>query len=322
MLFNSLEYLVFLSATWTVFWSLRRWRLETLLVAAYVFYASWSVPYAALVFGMTAANYLFGLGIGRVQRRRRALLAGCIAFDLGLLGLFKYWDFAVGASWSFGHNLLGLSSDPPLLHLVLPLGISFFTFEFIHYLVDIYRGEVPVHAFSKFHVFAAFFPTQIAGPIKRFEQFVPALADLRHFDAALTLDGLRLIAIGLGKKVLLADRLAPIANRGFSAAADGAIGTTDAWISALAFSLQIFFDFSGYTDIARGSAQLFGFRIPLNFNGPYLATSVSDFWRRWHISLSTWLRDYLFIPLGGSPRRTRVVVRNLTFTTIPCGVWW
>jgi alginate O-acetyltransferase complex protein AlgI len=321
MLFNSVAYLVFLPTAWVLFWSVPRRRVELMLVASYVFYASWSVPYAAMVFGLVVANYLFGRVLGAATAHRRALLFAFIGFDLGVLALFKYADFAFTSVTSGANALLGMQLDPPLLSLVLPLGISFFTFEFIHYLVDIYRGDVPVHSFSKFHVFAAFFPTQIAGPIKRFQQFVPSLGTLGHFDAALARDGLWLIGRGLAKKVLLADRLASWANQGFAVASGGAIATSDAWVTSLAFFLQIYFDFSGYTDIARGSAALFGFRIPINFDAPYLATSLADFWRRWHISLSLWLRDYVYIPLGGSRRPMPIVVRNLLITLLLGGLW-
>jgi alginate O-acetyltransferase complex protein AlgI len=320
VLFNSLDYLVFLPVTWIAFWTIKKRRVELLLIASYVFYASWSPPYALLVFGMAVTNYIFGRLLHRPSRYRGLELATFVAFDLGVLALFKYANFAIATAWPLG-RLFGITSESPFIGLVLPLGISFFTFEFIHYLVDIYRGAVPVHGFSKFHVFAAFFPTQIAGPIKRFQQFVPALERLDNFDSALALDGLRLIGFGLAKKVLLADRLAPMANRGFSTANEGVIGTSDAWMSAMAFSLQIFFDFSAYTDIARGSAQLFGFHIPINFNAPYLATSPIDFWRRWHISLSTWLRDYVFIPLGGSRRSMQILVRNILITFALGGLW-
>nr|MBA2450528.1 MBOAT family protein [Chloroflexota bacterium] len=320
--FNSLQYAIFLPITWLLFWlTPARWRVELLLVASYVFYASWSPPYAGLMFVLAVANYVFGLAVGRATRRKRLVLWGCIAADLAVLGFFKYWDFAAESTTRIVESATGTGWDPIFLELVLPLGISFFTFEFIHYLVDIYRGSVPVHSFSKFHVFAAFFPTQIAGPIKRFQQFVPALTGLDRFDPELAKDGLRLIGIGLVKKVLLADKLAPIADAGFAAGAAGEIGSGEAWIASLAFALQIYFDFSGYTDIARGSAQLFGFHIPINFDAPYLATGVADFWRRWHISLSSWLRDYLFIPLGGSRRGRWITVRNLLITMGLGGLW-
>src|SRR5438093_798113 len=321
MLFNSLDYLIFLPASFIVFWAIPSRRLEVMLVASYVFYASWSVPYAAMIFMLVVANYLFGLALGRASQHRRVLLAAFIAADLGVLGLFKYFDFGVSSFAAAANALLGTRWEPGVLGLVLPLGISFFTFEFIHYLVDIYRGDMPVHSFSKFHVFAAFFPTQIAGPIKRFQHIVPSLASLDRFDPELARVGLWLIGRGLIKKVLLADRLAVWVNDGYRAAADGAIGTGDAWITTLAFALQIYFDFSGYTDIARGSAALFGFRIPINFDMPYLATSLADFWRRWHISLSSWLRDYVFIPLGGSRRPAPVVMLNLFITFVLFGLW-
>jgi alginate O-acetyltransferase complex protein AlgI len=321
VLFNSLEYLIFLPVTWILFWAIPSRRIELLLVASYVFYASWSIPYAAMIFGLVVVNYLFGLALGRVVGHRGMILAAFIAFDLGVLAIFKYLDFGIGSFAAAASSVTGTQWQPTFFHIVLPLGISFFTFEFIHYLVDIYRGDVPVHSFSKFHIFGAFFPTQIAGPIKRFQQFVPALASLQKFDAPLAGEGLWLIGRGLAKKVLLADVLAPYASSGFNSAAAGAITTGDAWVATLAFSLQIFFDFSGYTDIARGSAALFGFRIPINFDAPYLATSLSDFWRRWHISLSSWLRDYVFIPLGGSRRSRLVVTRNLLITMLLGGLW-
>jgi alginate O-acetyltransferase complex protein AlgI len=322
VLFNSLEYLIFLPLAWIAFWSITsRRRIELMLVASYLFYATWSIPYAAMVFGLVVVNYLFGLWLARARRARRLLLGLFIAFDLGVLGVFKYFDFGVASFAALTNLVLGTQLVPTAIQFVLPLGISFFTFEFIHYLVDIYRGDLPVHSFSKFHVFVAFFPTQIAGPIKRFQEFVPSLASLARFDGGLAREGLWLIGRGLAKKILLADRLGRIANSGFQPAEIGAIGTSDAWIATLAFSLQIFLDFSGYTDIARGSAALFGFRIPINFDAPYLATSLADFWRRWHISLSRWLRDYIYIPLGGSRRPVPIVARNLLVTMLLGGLW-
>ena len=322
MLFNSLQYLVFLPVTWALFWTVpASRRVDLMLVASYVFYATWSIPYAAMIFGLVVMNYVFGLILGGAHQRRRALLASFVLVDVGVLAIFKYLDFGVRSIAAASNTLFGTLLDPPLLQLVLPLGISFFTFEFIHYLVDIYRGDVAVHSFPKFHVFSAFFPTQIAGPIKRFQQFVPSLNSLDRFDTQLAREGLWLIGRGLTKKVLIGDRLAPWVNEGISAAADGAIGTTDAWVTILAFALQVYFDFSGYTDIARGSAALFGFRIPINFDMPYLATSLTDFWRRWHISLSSWLRDYVYIPLGGSRRPTGIVMLNLLITMVVAGLW-
>ena len=190
MLFNSLAYLIFLPTAWVAFWAVPvRRRLDVMLVSSYVFYASWSVPYAAMIFGLVVVNYVFGLILARAAQRR-PLLAAFIAFDVAVLGIFKYFDFFLTSAAGAANALFSADLQPHLLALVLPLGISFFTFEFIHYLVDIYRGDVPVHSFTKFHVFAAFFPTQIAGPIKRFQQFVPSLATLGSFDADLAKEGL------------------------------------------------------------------------------------------------------------------------------------
>ncbi|MBI2755086.1 MAG: MBOAT family protein [Chloroflexi bacterium] len=319
MLFNSLQYAVFLPATWLVYWGApARWRVHLLLLASYVFYATWSPPYALMMFGLAVANFAFGRLLARSHRR--TTLAACIAADLAVLGMFKYWDFGFRSASSLA-SAAGLAWDPPLLQLVLPLGISFFTFEFIHYLVDVYRGALPVHSFTRFHVFAAFFPTQVAGPIKRFQDFVPELTHLERFDWMEQRSGIALIVLGLSKKVLLADSLAPLANAGFDAGATGGLGTLEAWTAALAFSLQVYFDFSGYTDIALGSARLLGFHIPKNFDAPYLATSVTDFWRRWHISLSSWLRDYVYISLGGSRVPLLVVLRNVVLTMAIGGLW-
>jgi len=307
VLFNSLPYAVFLILAWLAFlMTPSRWRVHLLVAVSYVFYATWNLPYAVLMFTLAIGNYLFGRVLMRCVRRRRLLLALFLTLDLAVLGVFKYLDFVIHTIATVLGWRRGTYLPLPTVDLVLPLGISFFTFEFIHYLVDVYRRQIGVHRFSEFHVFAAFFPTQIAGPIKRFQEFVPSLIRLAPPSVTGIESALRLIASGLVKKTLLADTLAPVANAGFTAAAGGTVGTVDAWAALLAFSFQIYFDFSGYTDIARGSAQLFGVWIPNNFNHPYRAMSVTDFWRRWHISLSSWLRDYLYIPLGGGaghPRR-------------------
>jgi alginate O-acetyltransferase complex protein AlgI len=321
MAFNSVIYAVFLLAAWAVYWVVpRRARIDVLLVASYLFYATWSVKYAALMFGLTLLNYLFGRVLGRAPRHRRLLLGLFVTIDLAVLGLFKYWNFFVGNAVG-PLAAIGVAWMPSFVDLILPLGISFFTFEFIHYLVDVGRGDVPVHGFRRFHVFAAFFPTQIAGPIKRFQQFVPNLDRLDGLAPSHLTEGLRLIALGWVKKVMLADTLAPIADAVFTAAHTRPLGTLEAWAGVIAFSFQILFDFMAYTDIARGSARLFGFEIPINFNAPYLAHSVSDFWRRWHISLSTWFRDYVFIPLGGSRRGLATTLRNLLITMALGGLW-
>ncbi|MDQ2808902.1 MAG: hypothetical protein M3Z04_18660 [Chloroflexota bacterium] len=312
MLFNSIYYGFFLPCIVALYWIVpRRVRYPLLLVASYAFYANWIPPYLLLILALTGVNYGFGLWLGR--DRRRAVLALAVVTNLAVLGYFKYANFFLDAGRG------ALKADWPTLNILLPLGISFFTFEFIHYVVDVWRGSPPVRNFVQFALFAAFFPTQIAGPIKRYQAFVHQLQEHPRFDAQLAGDGVYLILRGLFKKVILADGLARIANLGFNTPAD--LNSVDTWIAVYAFAFQIFFDFSGYTDIGRGSAQLFGFTVPENFAAPYLARNLSDFWRRWHISLSSWLRDYLFIPLGGSRGSRLFNYRNLFLTMTLGGLW-
>ncbi len=319
MLFNSQVYLAFLPVVVATTWLLpARWRPGFLLIASYGFYAYWNPPFIVLIGGMTAANYFLGLAQGARGPRSRRLLIAALAVNLAILATFKYLGLLDESVRRFAH-VFGLDPGSSIIHLILPLGLSFFTFEFIHYQVDVFRGHQPIRDPVRFALFPAFFPTQIAGPIKRYEDFDAQVQAHPKFDPRLALEGVELIALGLFKKVALADSLLPIVGLIFDK--PYAWGWGDRWIGLLAFAFQIYLDFSGYTDIGRGSAQLLGYRIPINFRRPYLATSVRDFWRRWHISLSSWLRDYLYIPLGGSrgsPWRTRL---NLMITMGLGGLW-
>lgn len=319
MLFNSFAYLVFLPIVTALYWAAPdRTRRPLLLVASYIFYMSWLPRYGLLIAGMTAVNFLFGRWL-TVTRRRKPVLVLALAANLASLAYFKYARFLLG---SFAAALvpLGLTLEMGWAErIILPLGISFFTFEFIHYLVDLYRGGKPIRSFVDFALFPAFFPTQIAGPVKRYQDFILQLEALPAWNRDKFQKGLALIVRGMFKKVVLADSLAVTAGMGFGNAYE--LGTVSAWVAVLAFAFQIYFDFSGYTDIGRGSAQLMGFSVPENFNLPYLATSISEFWRRWHITLSQWLRDYLFIPLGGSRGTRGQTYRNLFITMTLGGLW-
>jgi alginate O-acetyltransferase complex protein AlgI len=235
-----------------------------------------------------------------------------------VLGIFKYAYFTMDAvKTTLG--TVGIDWSAPHLHIILPLGISFFVFEFIHYAIEVYRGKPVVKNFLDFALFPSFFPTQIAGPIKRYQDFVPQLHIPVKFKWEYVDEGMQLILMGLAKKVLIADNLALVVQAGF--AHPEQFSSLDMWMITYAFAFQIFFDFAGYTDIARGSSLLFGYKVPINFNLPYIASNVSDFWRRWHISLSTWLRDYLFIPLGGSRGGKWLTYRNLFITMALGGLW-
>ncbi len=330
MLFTSLEYLLFLPAVVLLYWVLpNRFRLPMLLAASWFFYMSWMPVFILLIGAMTLFNYIWGERLHKAQNdgkfvfgfeNRKFLFGIGLVVNLLCLGVFKYANFAVGsasevAGWLTGHN------PEWAVNIILPLAISFFTFEFIHYLFEVYRGNKPIKSFVLFALFAAFFPTQIAGPIKRYKDFEAQMQedDSKRFKLQMLDDGLPLIVTGLAKKILLADNLAVLVNMMLKEPL--AYGAPELWLFAYAFAFQIYFDFSGYTDIARGSAMLMGYKIPINFNMPYIAKNMSDFWHRWHISLSTWLRDYLFIPLGGSRGGRWMTNRNLFLTMALGGLW-
>lgn len=327
MLFNSFTYLLFLPLVVALHWVLPPiCRRTLLLIASYIFYMKWMPSYGALILALTVANYLFGLAIEKFKKHAKAILVGGLVFNLGALCFFKYADFLITSFWHsavWSHSMIGwphaVPDNSPVLNILLPLGISFFTFEFIHYIVDVYRGSAAMKNFWHFALFAAFFPSQIAGPIKRFQDFTEQLKAHAKFNLEYFREGLSLIFIGLFKKMVLSDNLGHVVNLGF--AQPLAMGTIDAWIAAVGFTFQIYLDFSGYTDIGRGSALLLGYKLPENFNWPFLAANLNEFWRRWHISLSTWLRDYLFIPMGGSKRGAWITKRNLFITMALGGLW-
>jgi alginate O-acetyltransferase complex protein AlgI len=324
VLFNSIQYAVFFVAVLGLHWLMpQRWRRPFLLLASYYFYASAIPQYIVLILGLTAFNYLMGLAIARLAGRwRTAALWMAIVGDLGTLGYFKYAQLLTTTAQRVLSPLplLGpVFHDPITLNILLPLGISFFTFEFIHYVVEVHKGLPPMRNPVDFGLFAAFFPTQIAGPIKRFPDWVKQLQHplrLRDVDAN---TGVWLILRGLVKKVIVADVLAPVVATAFAAPAT--LGAATAWFSVFAFATQIYCDFSGYTDIGRGSATLLGYSVPENFNSPYQSASPAEFWHRWHMSLSTWLRDYLYIPLGGSRVPRWRVYLNLMITMALGGLW-
>lgn len=319
MLFTSLQYLFFLPAVVLLFWTVpKAWRLPMLLVASYLFYMSWIPAFILLIFPLTLFNWLWGKLLHGSADRRTLLFGSGVGINLLVLAIFKYANFLLQSLAPLGQ----LTTGHPFsltLNIILPLGISFFTFEFIHYLFEIYRGNKPIDSFVVFALFAAFFPTQIAGPIKRYPDFVQQMKTDQPLRLAYFDEGIPLIIIGLAKKLLLADNLAVFVQMGL--ADPSSFGAPELWLFAWAFAFQIYFDFSGYTDIARGSAMLFGYHIPINFNMPYIAKNISEFWHRWHISLSTWLRDYLFIPMGGSRGSGWKTNRNLMLTMALGGLW-
>ena len=325
MLFNSVEFIIFLVIVFTVTWLLARWRLlQTLflLAASYFFYAQWNPWYLFLIVFTSSVDYLVGGTIYRLsdQRRRKLLLLLSLGTDLGVLAVFKYFNFfSVQLSASLGG--LGMSVDPMLLKVALPVGISFFTFQSMSYTIDIYRRQLePADSYWQYLLFVSFFPQLVAGPIVRASVFLPQLRQPRGLSREMGGIGLFLIMSGMIKKVCFADYLgANLVDRVFE---DPSWFTSAEVLAAVyAFAFQIYFDFSGYSDVAIGAALLIGFRLPDNFRSPYMAGNLQDFWRRWHISLSTWLRDYLYIPLGGSRKGPWRTYLALAATMVLGGLW-
>ena len=325
MAFPTLEFAYFFLLTATVAWSLRsRRELQKLflLLASYVFYARWDLRLFLLLAGISLVDWVIAEGIVRAGtlRLRRTLLGIGIAVNVGLLCVFKLYDFFRASVASFA-EFLGLTSHLPVLEILLPAGISFYTFQGIAYIVDTYRGDaVRAHKVVDFLLFMAFFPKLLAGPICRSKELIPQIAGEAPETVPEPSRAVALILTGLFKKMVLASALATrLVDDAFVLPGD--YSAFELWIAVFAYTVEIYLDFSGYTDLARGLALLLGFRIPENFNYPYAATNIGDYWRRWHITFSTWLRDYVYFPLGGSRGSRLRTYFNLLATFFICGVW-
>ena len=316
MLFSSIPFLYrFLPVVLLLYFAAPRRLKNTVLLCSSLFFYAWGEPKFLLFMLLSIAlGYACGLLLGAVsaRTRRRAVLFVCVFACLGLLGFCKYADFFIG---SF-NALTGLSV--PLLGIALPIGISFYTFQVLSYAVDVYRGDVPPQKNPiDFAMYIAMFPQLIAGPIVRYREIAPALKERKH-SIGLCAAGAQRFLIGLGKKVILADSLAALSAVAWGASAQSVLS---AWLGAFSFALQIYFDFSGYSDMAIGLGKLFGFSFSENFRYPYIAASITDFWRRWHISLSTWFLEYVYIPLGGNRHGTLKTWRNLLIVWLCTGFW-
>jgi len=324
MQFNSLAYAALLSVSFFLSWALSRAhlpRVVLLLAASYLFYANWRVAYLGLIVASSALDYVVGLRLFRSSDplvRRRLLLVSLVG-NLGLLGVFKYFNF-------FAHSAravllhMGVDLPPVVLDVVVPVGISFYTFQSLSYTIDIYRGALAVESPLEFFLFVAFFPQLVAGPIVRASDFLPQIKARPFLAPGAGGRGLALIALGLVKKSVIADLLAVnLVDRVFES--PQIYTSAELLMGVYGYAAQIYCDFSAYTDMAIGSALLLGFILPQNFDRPYQAINLRDFWRRWHISLSTWLRDYLYISLGGSRGGTWRTYRNLALTMLLGGLW-
>lgn len=323
MLFNSLTFAAFLPVTVACFWlAPRRFRGWVLLAASYVFYGWWDARFLSLIVISTLIDYLVGKSLPNADSglRRRQLLSVSVIANLGILAFFKYWGFFADSAASLLTSL-GVQPNVPFLTIVLPIGVSFYTFQTLSYTVDVYRNRIePETNLPRFALFVAFFPQLVAGPIERAERLLPQLRDLPSSLSQIAWrDSFVLIGRGLFRKVVIADGVAPLVDQVFGVP-DRFNGVTVA-LGVLAFSLQIYGDFAGYTDIARGIAKLFDVHLVENFKAPYYSRGFSEFWRRWHVSLSTWLRDYLYIPLGGNRGTTMETYRNVMVTMLLGGLW-
>ncbi len=323
MLFCSQPFLLFFAVVFTAYWALPwpRARVWLLLAASFFFYASWNRWLACLIAVSTTADYLLarGMDLFRAPRLRRALLAASVTGNLCLLGYFKYADFFLRSAEA-ALRATGADVALPVLSVILPVGISFYTFEAISYAVDVYRRKIPAERdLANLLLFITFFPHLVAGPIVRARDFLCQIRRRKRWNWARANVGVLLILQGVVKKLAIADRMAGYADPVFADPA--AFATAALWLGAVAYAVQIYCDFSGYSDMALGLAHLFGYHLAPNFDLPFLAPNLSEFWRRWHMSLSGWIRDYVFFPLGGSRgTRLRTCAALLTAFTL-CGLW-
>jgi alginate O-acetyltransferase complex protein AlgI len=325
MLFHTLDFAIFLPVVFLIYWFVFKKNLQAqnlfIVVASYLFYGWWDWRFLFLLFLSSGVDFSMGIFIGRAETpaRKKALLATSLLLNLGLLGYFKYYNFFID-SFADAFTFFGYPMSPSHLTIVLPVGISFYTFQSISYCIDVYRGHLkPTTNPISYFAYVSFFPQLVAGPIERAITLLPQFYKPRTFNYTLAVDGLRQILWGLFKKVVIADSCAIYANEIFNnyESYPGSV----LFMGAVFFAFQIYGDFSGYSDIAIGTARLFGFSLMRNFAFPYFSRDIAEFWRRWHISLSTWFRDYLYIPLGGSRGGSAMRVRNTFVIFLASGFW-
>ncbi len=325
MLFNSITYFYFITFAFILYWFLLRknfrWQNQFLFIASYIFYGWWDVRFLILIFISSSVDFFLGRAIFYQPDKRKKLhiLRLCMLINLGMLGFFKYYNFFVDSFSSLMVHF-GLQPNLKTLHIILPIGISFYTFQSLSYSIDIYRGKIqPTNNFISFMAFVSFFPQLVAGPIQRASDLLPQFLKARTFKRDQLVSGFRYILYGLFKKMVIADRLAYFVDHIYDSPEkfDGTVLLTATFM----FGFQIYCDFSGYSDIAIGSARLLGFDLTQNFKTPYFSNSFRDFWRRWHISLSTWFRDYVYIPLGGNHVSQGRWIFNILITFTLSGLW-
>jgi len=325
MLFNSIEFVIFLPIVFLLYWFVTNKNLKLqnslLVVASYVFYGWWDWRFLSLIIFSSCVDYFVGIGLSKTdeQKKRKLLLLTSILVNLGFLGFFKYFNFFI-ESFADAFTLLGKPIEASRLNIILPVGISFYTFQTLSYSIDVYKRKLkPTKDTLSFFAFVSFFPQLVAGPIERATNLLPQFYKKRIFIYENALKGLTQIIWGLFKKVVIADSCAFIVNQIFADYSSYSGSTL--LLGAFLFAFQIYGDFSGYSDIAIGTSKLFGFKLKDNFSYPYLSRDIAEFWRRWHISLTSWFRDYLYIPLGGSKGSNLTKIRNIFIIFIVSGFW-
>ena len=323
MLFVEFRFFWFFLAVFCVYWSLRenRSRKIWLLVCSYFFYACWNWKFLFLIMASSALDYLVGSMLARTDdaRKRRAWLIVSLCANLGTIAFFKYYNFFVSSAAEL-LAWLGVPASLHTLNIIIPVGVSFYTFHSMSYTIDVYRRKLePVRSLLDLACFIGFFPQMVAGPIVRASMFLPQLRAIRRYAEVDVRGALVLFLTGFIKKACIADAVAPFVDRYFEAPWN--FTAASGWLAVLFYAIQIYCDFSGYTDMAIASAGLLGYQLPVNFRFPYFAANISDFWHRWHISLSSWLRDYLYIPLGGNRGKAWFVYRNIMITMLLGGLW-
>jgi D-alanyl-lipoteichoic acid acyltransferase DltB (MBOAT superfamily) len=322
VLFNSIEFLLFLPIVFILYWFVFNKSLKhqnfLILVASYFFYGWWSYKFLGLLMLSTLLDYIYGFSVASENRKKAKLFLWLsIINNLGILAIFKYYNFFI-TQFQSAFELVGVHINPTFIQFALPVGISFYTFHGMSYVFDIYRGKLkPVSNLVDYSLFVSFFPLLVAGPIERANHLLPQVQQKRTLNYLQTIQGLRLILWGMFKKVVIADNLSVFVDSAFKT-----YGSANAYtliLGAIAFSFQIYADFSGYSDIGLGTAKLFGFELLSNFKFPYFSRDIAEFWRRWHISLSSWFKDYLYIPLGGSKGGKLNAIKNTFIIFIVSG---
>lgn len=325
MLFNSIDFAIFLPIVFFLYWFATNNSLKTqnllLVAASYLFYGWWDWRFLSLILISTFVDYSVGLGLSAEtnKNKRKILLWTSVLVNLGFLGFFKYYDFFLD-NFIVAFSFFGTEIESSSLNIILPVGISFYTFQTLSYTIDVYKRKLePTRDYIAFSAFVSFFPQLVAGPIERATNLLPQFYSKRRFEYSLAVDGLQQMLWGLFKKIVIADQCGKYANIIFNNSTEYSGSTLV--IGALLFTFQIYGDFSGYSDIAIGTSRLFGFKLMRNFAFPYFSRDIAEFWRRWHISLSSWFRDYLYIPLGGSRGSKWEKIRNTFIIFIVCGFW-